>query len=167
MPYSFSKNRGVLMLLLFYSGLLPFVPLGESLLQFYLPRIINRCGCVLSLCACSCMQGRWCHFNTGRGTRLLRGPFKGTFGDKNLISWNCPHSFMGEISLKENTHFREMLKHKCFSNMYSPVDQLFNWYVISAVYTCTVGFSILLLCLMLREFTLKWWPLFISMISHS
>ncbi|KAF3846611.1 hypothetical protein F7725_003689, partial [Dissostichus mawsoni] len=42
MPYSFSMNRGVLMLLLFYSGLLPFVPLGESLLQFYLPRIINR-----------------------------------------------------------------------------------------------------------------------------
>ncbi|KAI9526412.1 hypothetical protein NQZ68_039623 [Dissostichus eleginoides] len=42
MPYSFSMNRGVLMLMLFYSGLLPFVPLGESLLQFYLPRIINR-----------------------------------------------------------------------------------------------------------------------------
>lgn len=42
MPYSFSMNRGVLMLLLFYSGLLPFVPLGESILQFYLPRIINR-----------------------------------------------------------------------------------------------------------------------------
>nr|XP_040045829.1 lysophospholipase D GDPD3a isoform X1 [Gasterosteus aculeatus aculeatus] len=42
MPYSFSGSRGVLVLLLFYSGLLPFVPLGESLLQFYLPRIINR-----------------------------------------------------------------------------------------------------------------------------
>uniref|UniRef100_A0A672YP13 Glycerophosphodiester phosphodiesterase domain containing 3a n=2 Tax=Sphaeramia orbicularis TaxID=375764 RepID=A0A672YP13_9TELE len=42
MPYSFSMNRGVLLLLLFYSGLLPFVPLGESLLQFYLPRVINR-----------------------------------------------------------------------------------------------------------------------------
>ncbi|XP_042249114.1 lysophospholipase D GDPD3a [Thunnus albacares] len=42
MPYSFTMNRGVLLLLLFYSGLLPFVPLGESLLQFYLPRIINR-----------------------------------------------------------------------------------------------------------------------------
>ncbi|XP_041851776.1 lysophospholipase D GDPD3a [Melanotaenia boesemani] len=42
MPYSFSMKRGVLLLLLFYSGLLPFVPLGESLLQFYLPRIINR-----------------------------------------------------------------------------------------------------------------------------
>lgn len=42
MPYSFTVNRGVLLLLLFYSGLLPFVPLGESLLQFYLPRIINR-----------------------------------------------------------------------------------------------------------------------------
>ncbi|XP_054615238.1 lysophospholipase D GDPD3a [Dunckerocampus dactyliophorus] len=42
MPYSFSIYRGVLLLLLFYSGLLPFVPLGESLLQFYLPRIFNR-----------------------------------------------------------------------------------------------------------------------------
>ncbi|KAM3597671.1 uncharacterized protein V6R79_007852 [Siganus canaliculatus] len=42
MPYSFSMNRGVLLLLLYYTGLLPFVPLGESLLQFYLPRIINR-----------------------------------------------------------------------------------------------------------------------------
>lgn len=42
MPYSFSMNRGVLLLLLFYTGLLPFVPLGESLLQFYLPRVINR-----------------------------------------------------------------------------------------------------------------------------
>lgn len=42
MPYSFSKKRGILVLLLFYTGLLPFVPLGESLLQFYLPRIINR-----------------------------------------------------------------------------------------------------------------------------
>ncbi|XP_029293638.1 lysophospholipase D GDPD3a [Cottoperca gobio] len=42
MPYSFTMKRGVLLLLLFYSGLLPFVPLGESLLQFYLPRIINR-----------------------------------------------------------------------------------------------------------------------------
>ncbi|XP_036945735.1 lysophospholipase D GDPD3a [Acanthopagrus latus] len=42
MPYSFTVNRGVLLLLLYYSGLLPFVPLGESLLQFYLPSIINR-----------------------------------------------------------------------------------------------------------------------------
>ncbi|XP_041672682.1 lysophospholipase D GDPD3a [Cheilinus undulatus] len=42
MPYSFTVSRGVLLLLLYYSGLLPFVPLGESLLQFYLPRIINR-----------------------------------------------------------------------------------------------------------------------------
>lgn len=44
MPYSFTVKRGLLLLLLFYTGLLPFVPLGESLLQFYLPRIINRCG---------------------------------------------------------------------------------------------------------------------------
>ncbi|KAG7243702.1 hypothetical protein INR49_011259 [Caranx melampygus] len=38
----FHMRRGVLLLLLYYSGLLPFVPLGESLLQFYLPQIINR-----------------------------------------------------------------------------------------------------------------------------
>lgn len=42
LPHSFSVSRGVLLLLLFYSGLLPFVPLRESLLQFYLPRIMNR-----------------------------------------------------------------------------------------------------------------------------
>uniref|UniRef100_A0A8C6KAG3 Glycerophosphodiester phosphodiesterase domain containing 3a n=1 Tax=Nothobranchius furzeri TaxID=105023 RepID=A0A8C6KAG3_NOTFU len=42
MPYSFSMNRGISLLLLFYSGLLPFVPLGENVLQFYLIPIINR-----------------------------------------------------------------------------------------------------------------------------
>ncbi|XP_055008542.1 lysophospholipase D GDPD3a [Boleophthalmus pectinirostris] len=42
LPYSFSMRRGVLLLLLFYTGLLPFVPLNESLLQFYLVRVINR-----------------------------------------------------------------------------------------------------------------------------
>uniref|UniRef100_A0A3Q3KGF8 GP-PDE domain-containing protein n=1 Tax=Monopterus albus TaxID=43700 RepID=A0A3Q3KGF8_MONAL len=42
MPYSFTVNRGLLVLLLFYTGLLPFVPLGESILQFYLPSIYNR-----------------------------------------------------------------------------------------------------------------------------
>ncbi|CAL8304960.1 unnamed protein product [Merluccius merluccius] len=42
MPYSFSMRRGMLLLLLFYSGLLPFFPLGESFLQFYLIPVINR-----------------------------------------------------------------------------------------------------------------------------
>ncbi|KAL0993636.1 hypothetical protein UPYG_G00110900 [Umbra pygmaea] len=42
MPYSFCMRRGLQLLLLFYSGLLPFVSLGESFLQFYLPCIINR-----------------------------------------------------------------------------------------------------------------------------
>ncbi|XP_030591866.1 lysophospholipase D GDPD3a [Archocentrus centrarchus] len=42
MPYSFTMSRGMLLLLLYYTGLLPFVPIGESLLQFYLPRIMNR-----------------------------------------------------------------------------------------------------------------------------
>lgn len=43
MPYSFTVARGLILLLVFYTGLLPFVPLGESLLQFYLPHIFNRC----------------------------------------------------------------------------------------------------------------------------
>lgn len=42
LPHSFSAIRGVLLLFLFYTGLLPFVPLQESLLQFYLPRVMNR-----------------------------------------------------------------------------------------------------------------------------
>ncbi|XP_031416936.1 lysophospholipase D GDPD3a isoform X2 [Clupea harengus] len=42
MPYMFTVSRGLQLLLLFYSGLLPFVPLGESFLQFYLPRVFNR-----------------------------------------------------------------------------------------------------------------------------
>ncbi|KAK7134252.1 hypothetical protein R3I93_017611 [Phoxinus phoxinus] len=41
-PYMFTMKRGLLLLLLFYTGLLPFVPLGESVLLFYLPRVINR-----------------------------------------------------------------------------------------------------------------------------
>uniref|UniRef100_A0A3Q0RJA5 Glycerophosphodiester phosphodiesterase domain containing 3a n=1 Tax=Amphilophus citrinellus TaxID=61819 RepID=A0A3Q0RJA5_AMPCI len=45
MPYSFTMSRGMLLLLLYYTGLLPFVPIGESLLQFYLPRIMNRYDC--------------------------------------------------------------------------------------------------------------------------
>ncbi|KAG9349994.1 hypothetical protein JZ751_026347 [Albula glossodonta] len=43
MPYMFTVSRGLQLLMLYYSGLLPFVPLGESFLQFYLPQIINRC----------------------------------------------------------------------------------------------------------------------------
>ncbi|KAG7325488.1 hypothetical protein KOW79_011804 [Hemibagrus wyckioides] len=42
MPYSFTVRRGILLLALYYTGLLPFCPLGESLLQFYLPRVFNR-----------------------------------------------------------------------------------------------------------------------------
>uniref|UniRef100_A0AAY4DGU7 GP-PDE domain-containing protein n=1 Tax=Denticeps clupeoides TaxID=299321 RepID=A0AAY4DGU7_9TELE len=42
MPYMFSYRRGFLLLLLFYTGLLPFVPLGESLLQCYLFSVFNR-----------------------------------------------------------------------------------------------------------------------------
>ncbi|XP_076851785.1 lysophospholipase D GDPD3a [Brachyhypopomus gauderio] len=42
MPYMFTEMRGVQLLLLYYTGLLPFIPLGESFLQFYLPRVYNR-----------------------------------------------------------------------------------------------------------------------------
>ncbi|CAM2114875.1 lysophospholipase D GDPD3 [Caretta caretta] len=42
MPYVFSLQRGLLLLLLYYTGLLPFVPLPEAFLQFLLPSIINR-----------------------------------------------------------------------------------------------------------------------------
>ncbi|XP_066486470.1 lysophospholipase D GDPD3 [Tiliqua scincoides] len=42
MPYIFSIERGVLILLLYYVGLLPFVPLKESFLEFVLPAIMNR-----------------------------------------------------------------------------------------------------------------------------
>uniref|UniRef100_A0A673JMA2 Glycerophosphodiester phosphodiesterase domain-containing protein 1-like n=1 Tax=Sinocyclocheilus rhinocerous TaxID=307959 RepID=A0A673JMA2_9TELE len=42
MPYMFTVKRALKLLLLYYTGLLPFVPLGESFLQFYLPQIINR-----------------------------------------------------------------------------------------------------------------------------
>ncbi|XP_076120908.1 lysophospholipase D GDPD1 [Alosa pseudoharengus] len=42
MPFIFTLRRGILVLILFYTGLLPFVPLREDLLQFYLPQVINR-----------------------------------------------------------------------------------------------------------------------------
>ncbi|XP_048848263.1 lysophospholipase D GDPD3a [Brienomyrus brachyistius] len=42
MPYMFTMVRGLQLLLLFYTGLLPFIPLGESFLQIYLPHVFNR-----------------------------------------------------------------------------------------------------------------------------
>ncbi|XP_030065928.1 lysophospholipase D GDPD3 [Microcaecilia unicolor] len=42
MPFSFTRCRGVLLLLLFYTGLLPFVPLKESVASTVMPSIINR-----------------------------------------------------------------------------------------------------------------------------
>ncbi|XP_030630905.1 lysophospholipase D GDPD3 [Chanos chanos] len=42
MPFMFTEKRGFLLLVLYYTGLLPFVPLEESLLQFYFPRVFNR-----------------------------------------------------------------------------------------------------------------------------
>ncbi|KAM3823279.1 lysophospholipase D GDPD3 [Vipera latastei] len=42
MPYIFSRKRVIALLCLWYLGLLPFVPLKESFLEFVLPSIINR-----------------------------------------------------------------------------------------------------------------------------
>ncbi|XP_060636274.2 lysophospholipase D GDPD3 [Anolis sagrei] len=42
MPYIFSLSRGILILLLYYVGLLPFIPLKESFVEFVLPSIMNR-----------------------------------------------------------------------------------------------------------------------------
>ncbi|XP_049643784.1 lysophospholipase D GDPD3 [Suncus etruscus] len=42
MPFSFTISRAVWMLLLYYLGLLPFVPIHESFFLCFLPSIINR-----------------------------------------------------------------------------------------------------------------------------
>lgn len=42
MPFSFTISRTVWMLLLYYLGLLPFVPIHESFFLCFLPSIINR-----------------------------------------------------------------------------------------------------------------------------
>nr|XP_033800813.1 lysophospholipase D GDPD3 [Geotrypetes seraphini] len=41
MPFGFTRFRGILLLLLFYTGLLPFVPLEESVASTVMPSIIN------------------------------------------------------------------------------------------------------------------------------
>ncbi|XP_029462870.1 lysophospholipase D GDPD3 isoform X2 [Rhinatrema bivittatum] len=42
MPFSFTQARGLLLLVLFYTGLLPFVPLQECLVESVMPSIISR-----------------------------------------------------------------------------------------------------------------------------
>ncbi|XP_036848447.1 lysophospholipase D GDPD3 isoform X4 [Manis javanica] len=42
MPFSFTQNRGFWLLLLYYVGLLPFMPIQERFLISFLPTIINR-----------------------------------------------------------------------------------------------------------------------------
>lgn len=37
----FTEMRGLQLLLLYYTGLLPFVALGESFLEYYLPHVFN------------------------------------------------------------------------------------------------------------------------------
>lgn len=43
MPLSFTRWRTIRLLLLYYLGLLPFVPIPEKFLLCFLPTIINRC----------------------------------------------------------------------------------------------------------------------------
>lgn len=42
MPFMFTPRRGIILLVLYYTGLLPFVPLPESVVETYMPSIINR-----------------------------------------------------------------------------------------------------------------------------
>ncbi|XP_066433029.1 lysophospholipase D GDPD1-like [Eleutherodactylus coqui] len=42
MPFMFTPCRGVVLLLLYYTGLLPFVDVPESVVETYMPSIINR-----------------------------------------------------------------------------------------------------------------------------
>lgn len=42
MPLSFSRCRVIRLLLLYYLGLLPFIPIPEKFLLCFLPTIINR-----------------------------------------------------------------------------------------------------------------------------
>ncbi|XP_073504865.1 lysophospholipase D GDPD1-like isoform X2 [Phyllobates terribilis] len=42
MPFMFTPRRGVTLLLLYYTGLLPFVDLPESVVETYMPSLINR-----------------------------------------------------------------------------------------------------------------------------
>lgn len=42
MPFIFTPRRGIVLLLLYYTGLLPFVKLPESVVETYMPSIINR-----------------------------------------------------------------------------------------------------------------------------
>ncbi|KAG8536898.1 hypothetical protein GDO81_025478 [Engystomops pustulosus] len=42
MPFMFTPRRGFLLLFLYYTGLLPFVDLPESVVETYMPSLINR-----------------------------------------------------------------------------------------------------------------------------
>ncbi|CAI9531753.1 unnamed protein product [Staurois parvus] len=42
MPFMFTPRRGIILLILYYTGLLPFVPLPEAVVETYMPSIINR-----------------------------------------------------------------------------------------------------------------------------
>lgn len=42
MPRAFTVSRGLRLLLLYYLGLLPFVPIPERFFMCFLPTIINR-----------------------------------------------------------------------------------------------------------------------------
>lgn len=42
MPRSFTISRGIWLVLLYYLGLLPFIPIPEKFLMCFMPTIINR-----------------------------------------------------------------------------------------------------------------------------
>ncbi|XP_077170796.1 lysophospholipase D GDPD3 [Paroedura picta] len=66
MPYIFSVRRGITILLLYYVGLLPFIPLKESFLEFFLPSIMNRTYFPVEKGYCGALLAKFTHKVTMR-----------------------------------------------------------------------------------------------------
>ncbi|XP_015275033.1 PREDICTED: glycerophosphodiester phosphodiesterase domain-containing protein 3 [Gekko japonicus] len=66
MPYIFSVKRGIAILLLYYVGLLPFIPLKESFLEFFLPSIMNRTFFPVEKGYCGALLAKFTHRVTMR-----------------------------------------------------------------------------------------------------
>ncbi|XP_054851016.1 lysophospholipase D GDPD3 [Eublepharis macularius] len=66
MPYVFSVRSGVTILLLYYVGLLPFIPLKESFLEFVLPSIMNRTFFPVEKGFCGALLAKFTHKVTMR-----------------------------------------------------------------------------------------------------
>ncbi|XP_048373193.1 lysophospholipase D GDPD3 [Sphaerodactylus townsendi] len=71
MPYIFSMQRGITILLLYYVGLLPFLPLKESFLEFVLPSIMNRTMFPVKKGYCGALLAKFAHKVTMR-KKLLK-----------------------------------------------------------------------------------------------